>query len=76
MTAVHVHGSEWPISCLGAPGGVRAWESLETDPQSPPWRLVTDWCLRPRRERVRHRVRRVAVTEILNACPELAGWLW
>jgi hypothetical protein len=73
---VHVTGTEWPVRCAGQPGGIRAWESLETDPQAPLWRLVTDWCFRPRRERERHGVRRVGAAEVLLACPELAGRLF
>jgi hypothetical protein len=73
VSAPHVKGSEWPVRCAGSPGGVRAWESLETDPHAPPWRTVTDWCAvsRPRRA-----VRRVTQAEILGACPELAGRLF
>jgi hypothetical protein len=73
MPGLHVPGSEWPARCSGSHGGVRVWESMETDPQAPPWRTVADWCLdsRPRRA-----VRLVAVTEILRVCPELAGRLW
>lgn len=73
---VHVHGSEWPVRCDGVPGGIRVWESLETDPRAPAWRMVTDWCAVIRRERGRHPVRAVGLGEVLSACPELAGSLF
>lgn len=74
MTRVHVPGAEWPARCLGQPGGIRAPESLETDPDAPPWRLVTDWCFRPRSER--RPVRRITRADIAAACPETEGRLF
>lgn len=76
MTVVYVTGSEWPVLCAGQPGRVRTWESLETDPQAPAWRLVTEWCKQPRRVRERHGVRRVAIAELLAACPALSRRPW
>lgn len=76
MTAVYVTGAEWPVRCLGQPGGVRFWQSLETDPQMPAWRLVTDWCLQPQRVRRRHGLRVIGAGDVLAVCPELAGRLW
>ena len=76
MSAPYVSGYDWPVRCGGSLGGVRVWESFETDPQAPPWRVATEWCLRPRRERIRHGVRRITTGEILKVCPELAGRLF
>jgi hypothetical protein len=73
---VYVAGAEWPSRCLGSPGGIRVWESMERDPQAPAWRTVTDWCAVLRRERDRRPLRRIGPGEIYRACPELAGRLF